>query len=303
MADALISVIIVTYNSRKEIDPCLTALFSDLGAMPAQVIIIDNASTDGTPEHLASQWQQVTVLRQNRNRGFAAANNLGLAIAQGNSILLLNPDTVIKPGAISAMLTAMKNRANIGVVGPRLLNDDGSLQPSCREFPNLLTHFIGMTELYRIGWIRRLLRRGLPSLGEHRTAGYVDWLSGACLLVRHSTIDGVGGMDERYFLYGEELDWQYRMAQHGWRAWFEPSAQIIHSGGASTMALPSQRIVWQYEGIFRFSRMYCNVFQYLALRVMVWFVTLPKILFLTIVGWRNPRRQELARAFWRVLWL
>lgn len=303
MADALISIIIVTYNSRREIDQCLTTLFADLGAMPAQVIVVDNASTDGTPEHLAAQWRQVELLKQAHNRGFAAANNLGLAVARGDAILLLNPDTRVQAGAIGAMLNALDRHADVGVVGPQLLNSDSSLQPSCREFPNVLTHFIGMTELYRIGWVRRLFRRWLSSLSDHRTARYVDWVSGACLLVRRSAIDAVGSMDERFFIYGEELDWQYRMAQYGWRVWFEPSAQIVHAGGASTAAVPAQRIVWQYESIFRFARLHQSVFHQIVLRVLVWCVTLPKILVLVFSGWLTPHRQEIARAFWRVLWL
>lgn len=303
MVEPLISVIIVTYNSRREIGPCLMSLFAELGEMPAQVIVVDNASSDGTPAYLASQWHHVTLLAQNRNLGFAAANNLGLAIARGDPILLLNPDTRLQAGAIHSMLNAIKCHTDVGVVGPQLLNTDGSLQPSCREFPNVLTHFIGMTELYRIEGMRRWLRRWLPSLDEHRTPRYVDWVSGACLLVRRSAIDAVGGMDERFFIYGEELDWQYRMAQHGWRVWFAPSAQIVHAGGASTAAVPAQRIVWQYESIFRFARLHQSVFQQIALRVLVWCITLPKILILAFSAGRAPRRQEMARAYWRVLWL
>ncbi len=303
MADALLSVIVITYNSRKEIDACLSSLFEDLGERPAQVIVIDNASTDGTLEYLATQCHTITLLAQECNRGFAVANNIGLASARGKLILLLNPDTQVKPGAVSALCNVLNTHPDVGVVGPRLLNTDGSLQPSCREFPNLLTHLIGMVEVYRIGWVRRLLHRWLPSLGEHSTARYVDWLSGACLLVRRSAIDSAGWLDERFFLYSEELEWQYRMAQHGWRAWYEPSAQIVHRGGASTSSLPGQRIVWQYDSLFRFYRMYHNRFQLITLRGLVWLVTLPKIVILAIAGWRNSRRQELARAFWQVLWL
>lgn len=303
MADSVLSIIIVTYNSRAEIDACLKSLFADLGGLPAQVIVADNASADGTAEHIAEVWRQVTLLAQTCNRGFAVANNLGIQRARGDRILFLNPDAIVQSGAISALLAAMDAHPDAGIVGPRLLNPDASLQPSCREFPSLLTHFIGMTELYRVRFVRQCLARWFASLGDHGFARRVDWLSGACLLVRRAAIDAVGLMDEGFFLYAEELEWQYRMARRGWSAWFEPSARVLHLGGASTAAVPGQRIVWQYESIYRFYRIHRRAYQRLGLRILVWLVTLPKILILTLMSRGNPRRQELLRAFWQVLWL
>ena len=303
MADQPIAVVIVTYNSRREIDNCLASLFADLGEWPAQVVVVDNASTDGTTGHIAAQWPQVRLLAQAHNLGFAAATNLGLATVAGDPVLLLNPDTVIHRGALDRLLATLADHPEVGVVGPKLLNADGTLQPSCRDFPGLISDLIGMAELYRLTLVRRLLSRRLVSLGDHRGAGRVDWLSGACLLVRRAALDAVGPFDEGFFMYSEEMEWQYRLARCGWRAWFEPAAVVTHLGGASTAAVPGQRIVWQYQSIFRFANRYRTPRQRLALRLLVWTATWPKIIVVALRSRGNPRRRELLRAFWRVLWL
>lgn len=303
MADVSLAIVVVTYNSRREIDACLSSLFTDLGTRTAQVIVVDNASSDGTAAHIAAHWHAVTLLAQTTNRGFAAANNIGIATTASDAVLLLNPDTVVQPGAIAAMLTALNTHLNAGVVGPMLLNADGSLQSSCRDFPSLFRDFIGMTELYRIGVVRRWLGRRMSALSNHCCARAVDWLSGACLLVRRAVVDTIGQMNEGFYMYSEELDWQYRMAQRGWLAWFEPAAHITHLGGASTAPLPGQRIVWQYQSIWRFYKLYRNTAQRLALHGIIWVATLPKIVFLVLSSHSNEHRRELLRAFWQVLWL
>jgi GT2 family glycosyltransferase len=366
MADPTLAVIIVTYNSRGEIDACLRSLYADLGDRAAEIVVVDNASPDGTAEHVAQTWPDVRVLAQRINRGFAAANNLGLQVTTGDLALLLNPDTVVQPGAVDALIAVLKmaptvtlsgstgqgalrrdaseesrpydgdasleshrNAAhgtnplsmtfspaapvapppadhtspNVGIVGPMLLNADGSLQPSQRDFPTLLGDLMGMAELYRLAFVRRLFGRRMTSLSDHRTAGYVPWLSGACLLVRRAAAMAAGPLDEGFFMYSEEMEWQYRMAQHGWRAWFEPAARVTHLGGASTAQVGGQRIVWQYQSIFRFYRLYRNRGQRLALRLLVWAITWPKVIFLILAGGGQSHRQGLRRAFWRVLWL
>ncbi len=301
MAEQPLSVVVVTYNSRREIDACLEGLYADLGLQSAQVIVVDNASMDGTAEHVREQWPRVTLLAEARNHGFAGANNIGLSAATGDPILLLNPDTVVQPGALSAMRNTLHAHAEAGVVGPMLLNPDRTLQPSCREFPNLLGDLIGMAELYRLGIVRRLLRRRMPSLGDHSCPRRVDWLNGACLLIRRAAIETVGLMDPGFFMYSEEMEWQYRLALRGWSAWFEPSAKVTHMGGASTAAVPGQRIVWQYQSILRFYQMYRSPLQRLALRLLIWAVTWPKIIYLALRSRSSLRRRELLRAFLHIL--
>ena len=308
MGNLPLTAIIVTYNSRQEIDTCLQSLFGNLNFdipsnQEADVIVIDNASTDGTPEYLVRQWPQVKLLAQVDNLGFAAANNIGFNISQGDPVLLLNPDTVLTPGALSELLHTLELHPEAGLVGPRLMNSDGSLQSSCRDFPTLLGDMVGMFELYRLKIIRRLLGRYLASLSDHCCPRPVDWISGACLLVRRAAIDAVGLMDESFFMYSEEMEWQYRMAKKGWLVWFEPAAQVIHTGGASTARVPAQRIIWQYQSIFRFYRQYRNRVQRLALRLIVWLATWPKVILLAFISQNDAHRRQLLKGFWQVLWL
>ncbi len=303
MAEPALTVIIVTYNSRDEIDACLRSLYGDLKDGPAQVIVVDNASTDGTAAHIQEHWPRVTLVASAENRGFAAANNMGLARAAGDNILLLNPDTVLRPGAMASLQAALATHPEAAVVGPRLINPDESSQPSWRSFPSLLGDLIGMTELYRVSIARRLLSRWLVDLRETPCGQFVDWLSGACLLVRRTAIEEVGRLDEGFFMYSEEMEWQYRMAARGWRVWLEPSARVVHLGGASTARFSGRRIVWQYQSIFRFYHLHRTGLQRLGLRFILWVSTWPKIIALVPLSRGHPRRHELLRAFWRVLWL
>ncbi len=303
MADPLLSVVVVTYNSAHEISSCLQSVYADLERSLAEVIVVDSASADNTVAVVQAEFPSARLLRLSDNRGFAAAVNAGLESARGSLILLLNPDTVVHSGATRAMLDALERDSRIGVVGPRLLNADGSLQRSCREFPSLLGDLIGLAELYRISWLLRLLGRRLPSLGDHSRAGFVEWVSGACLLVRRTVLDTTGSMDECYFMYSEEMDWQYRMRADGWRVWFEPSACVTHTGGASTSGFRGERIVWQYESMIRFYRIHHGPGRVALLRAMIWLVTWPKVAILAVTSlWKPPRRQLLS-AFWRILWL
>ncbi|MGE5140465.1 MAG: glycosyltransferase family 2 protein [Rudaea sp.] len=303
MADPRLSVVIVTYNSVSEIDTCLSSLYAELQGRQADVVVIDNASTDRTAEHVAEHWPQVRLFAEPTNLGFAGANNIGLAAAAGDCILLLNPDTVIQPGAVGQLLSALERHPQAGIVGPKLLNPDGSLQPSCRDFPSLRGDLIGMTELYRLSFIRQLFGKRIVSLGDHSQSRRVDWLSGACLFVRQAAAEPVGKMDEGFFMYSEEMEWQYRMAQRGWEAWYEPAARVTHIGGASTAPLAGRRILWQYRSIWRFYHLYRSRSQRLLLHLVVWAATLPKILVLALISRGSPRRRELLHAFWRVLWL
>jgi N-acetylglucosaminyl-diphospho-decaprenol L-rhamnosyltransferase len=281
----------------------LSSLFANPSPFWAQVIVVDNASTDSTVSLVQNAFPQVHILPLPENRGFAAANNAGLLQAVGSHALLLNPDTVVHPGAMDAMLRALDTSPAIGVVGPRLLNGDGSLQHSCREFPGFLGDLIGMTELYRVPVIRRFLGRWLPSLGDHSIGRYVDWVSGACLLARRATFDDVGPMDEGYYMYSEELDWQYRMCAKGWKVWFEPSAQVTHIGGTSTARAGCERIVWQYSSMLLFYRLHHGRLRAALQRALIWLITWPKVFALALAQFGARDRRESLRAFWRVLWL
>lgn len=255
-----ISVVIVSYNVRQLLLACLRSVDVGLraGGLSAEIIVVDNASTDGSPEAVATAFPQVRLIVNRRNSGFAAGNNVGIAASSGRYVLLLNPDTEVISDAISTMFSFLEANPRIGVVGPRLLNSDGSLQSSRRRFPTLATALIESTVLQRyvpagLGVLRRYYCLDQDDDSEQD----VDWLVGAALMVRREAIDAVGPMDERFFLYSEELDWCRRIVEGGWRVVYMPSASVTHHYGQSSgQDLPLRHIYFQDSKCHYFAKYY-----------------------------------------------
>ncbi|HSI13298.1 MAG TPA: glycosyltransferase [Chthoniobacter sp.] len=234
-----ISAILVNYNTRDMTLECLRSLWSEVGDIPAEVIVVDNASTDGSAEAIAQEFPDVKLIRNERNAGFAAGNNLAFRVARGRFFLIINTDAFLKPGALSHLLDFCERNPKVGFAGPRLLNRDGSLQHSCFRFPSPLQCWLENL------WVP-LFFRDHPVLGDYYRWDYasereVDFVSGACILARREVYEEVGGLDERFFMYQEETDWQRRAWSAGWRVCFTPDAEVVHYGGESGRG-NSQRI-------------------------------------------------------------
>ncbi len=260
-----LTAIVVNWNVRDLLRTCLTSL--DLE--DSEIIVVDNASSDGSVEMLQAEFPEVRVIANPENRGFGAANNQALALASGRYVLFLNPDTEVRPGAIQRLLAFIDQRPQVGCVGPRLLNADGSVQPSRRSFPRLATFLVESTMLQRylagLGSVKRFYRQQ-HSDDEPQP---VDWLVGACLLVRRSVLDEVGGFDERFFMYSEEMDLCYRLRQAGYEVWYVPEAEVVHLEGASSRQDLFRRNVNFHESRYRFFAKHHGLPSALALR---WFV-------------------------------
>ncbi|HSI32434.1 MAG TPA: glycosyltransferase family 2 protein [Tepidisphaeraceae bacterium] len=230
-ARPVVSVVIVSYNTRQMTLDCLRALRADLGDLPAEVFVVDNASTDDSPAAVAAEDPAVRVIANPANVGFGAANNQAMRLARGQFILLLNSDAFPRPGATAALVDYLAAHPGVGVVGPKLLNADGSTQQSCYRFPT-------PGQCWRENlWLGGLLRRH-PRLGDYRYWAHdaerdVDWIVGACMLLRREVFERAGGFDEAFFMYAEETDWQRRIRDAGWRIAFTPAVQVTHLGGAS----------------------------------------------------------------------
>lgn len=229
-----VSVIIISYNTRAHLRDCLVSLRDDPEAPTHEVIVVDNGSRDGSAAMVRAEFPEALVIEARENLGFAKANNLALERARGEFFLLLNSDAFPEPGAVRWLAEHLRGHPEVGVVGPRLLNRDGSLQPSCYRFPSP-----GRAWLENL-WATSLLPPGSP-WGDFRRWGHnedreVDWVSGACFLVRREAYAAVGGLDERFFMYQEETDWQRRLRDGGWRVAFTPAARVMHIGGASGAA-------------------------------------------------------------------
>lgn len=226
-----LSVIIVSYNTRDMTLKCLRTLFDNLGGISAEVWVVDNASHDGSVEAIRQEFPDVLMVANEGNAGFGEANNQAMQQARGQWFLLLNSDAFVHEGAISSLIEYSKAHPEAGVVGPKLLNADGSLQRSCYRFPS-------PGHAWRENlWISVLVppssRWSDLRRWSHDGERQVDFVIGACLLLRRAVFEQVGGFDERFWMYSEETDWQQRMAQKGWKVMFVPQAVVTHLGGAS----------------------------------------------------------------------
>ena len=217
-AAPVISAIVVSYNTRAMTLDCLRDLYADLGDTPAEVFVVDNASTDGSAGTIREQFPRTIVIDNTTNAGFGAANNQAIRRATGTYLLLLNSDAMVKAGAIGALVEQMRSDGRIAVVGPRLLNADGSLQASCYKFPGPARSIFENTLLTAAFPNHRVV--GDYRAWNHDAARGVELAIGACLLVRRVAVDEIGLFDEDFFLYAEETDWLYRFHRAGWKIWF-----------------------------------------------------------------------------------
>ena len=227
----MLSIIIISFNTRETTLRCLRSVFDNLDGVAAEVIVVDNASADGSADAIAAAFPQVVLIRNPDNAGFGAANNLAMRQAKGDAFLLLNSDAFLTPGALPAMLRALHEKPDIGLVGPRLLNADGTLQRSCYRFPSPLVAWLEALWISAVAPARTVL-------GDYRRWGHdqpfePEWVIGACMMLRRSVYEAVGGFDSGFFMYAEETDWQKRMHAGGWKIVFTPAAQVTHLGGAS----------------------------------------------------------------------
>jgi GT2 family glycosyltransferase len=231
----VLSVVIVSFECRELLLRCLESLDAERARLALEVIVVDNASQDGTVDAVAERCPWVRLHPSAENRGFAWASNRGLELATGSHLLLLNPDTIVPPGALSSALEAFEARPEVGMLGCKLVQPGGSLDHACkRGFPTPLSslyHFVGLSRLFPRN--RRFAQYtagqvdpGVPSV--------VDAVNGAFMLVRRPALEEVGPLDERYWLYMEDLDWCYRFHERGWPVLYWPFVEVIHAKGGSS---------------------------------------------------------------------
>lgn len=230
---ARVSVIVVSWNTRQLLEQCLESVYASGGA-DLEVLVVDNGSRDGSPEMVASRFPEAVLVANPDNVGFARANNVAMQRATGDYLLILNPDTELIGAAIPELVRLAEERPEIAVVGPQLLNSDGTVQSSRRRFPTRATAFLESTVLQR--WLPNhpALRRFYVLDRTDSETQEVDWVVGACLLVRAAAVHQVGFMDEGYFMYSEELDWCRRFVIAGWKVIYYPAARVVHCGGQSS---------------------------------------------------------------------
>ncbi len=251
-----VAMVTCTFRSRGEIE---TALRSGLesGLPEGQLTVVDNASDDGTADLVAERFPRVRLLRLEHNLGFAAANDLAARELPGQALLLLNPDAVLVGDALAVMLQALNENSRRGAISPRIDRPDGRLDAACRRsFPTPLT------ALWRLAGLSRL-RPDSSRFGSYNLtylpvdqATEIDSGSGACLLIRREVWDQLGGFDQRFFMYGEDLDLCWRIHQQGYSVWYEPSARVVHRKGQSSRQEALPMLVAFHRSMWRFYRIH-----------------------------------------------
>jgi GT2 family glycosyltransferase len=222
-----LAVVVVSYNTVGLLRQCLRSVELP-GAPPLELFVVDNASTDGSADMVAGEFPRAQLIRNDQNVGFSRANNQALRLASAKYLCLLNSDAEVRDGALARMVGYLDAHPDVGVVGPRLLYPDGSPQSSRRRFPTIATALIESTVVQR--WLPNApaLRRYYVADVPDDRVQEVDWLVGACIVVRREAIDDVGLLDERFFMYSEELDWCRRIRAAGWRIVYLPGAVAVH---------------------------------------------------------------------------
>lgn len=228
-----ISIIIVSWNVENLLNKCLASIYRNQGNVTTEIFVIDNASTDKTVPMIKSFYPEVDLTVNPKNYGFAAANNQGMIKSRGKYVLLLNPDTELMAGTLEKMYQFMEKNSKIGVAGCKHLNSDLTLQASVRSFPTVKPILLIFTKLAK-------LMPGLKSLNQYLLKDFnykfsttVDQVAGSFFMIRHEIIDQIGGLDERFFIWFEEVDFCKRVKEAGWEVWYNHAAQIVHHGGQS----------------------------------------------------------------------
>ncbi|OGY92980.1 MAG: hypothetical protein A3B31_00390 [Candidatus Komeilibacteria bacterium RIFCSPLOWO2_01_FULL_53_11] len=223
-----VSVIIVNYKSRRLIMQQLRHFFSTPTRCAVEVLVVDNASQDGIVPLLAAEFPQVKTIELAENKGFGSGNNAGIAKATGRYIVLCNPDIVLTAAALDMMCEYMDAHAAVGMIGPRLINADGSLQYSIARFPGLRYPFARRSILEKTRWGQRWTDDFFMRSWAHDTPREVDWMQGSCMMVRHDALRDVGGFDRHFFMYLEDTDLCWRFWERGYRVVYLPSISLIH---------------------------------------------------------------------------
>jgi GT2 family glycosyltransferase len=301
-----LSVIIVNWNVRPLLERCLRSVIESAqrGGLECEIAVVDNASTDGSQEMVERLFPAVELISSDANLGFARANNLGASRSSGRHLLLLNPDTEVGGDALPVMVAFLNQHPDVGLLGPKLLFADGSVQPSRRRFPSLATAFLESTVVQQWFPQNRTLARYYVQDRSDDVEQDVDWVVGACMLIRRQAWEQVGPLDERFFMYSEELDWCRRLKSAGWRVVYVPSATVVHhEGQSSAQVVPARHIYFQSSKVLYFRKHHGvwagGVLRVFLLATYVFQLCLEGLKWL--LGHKRALRRERIAAYLRVL--
>lgn len=285
-----ISIILVCWNNASYLEECLHSLYESKLTSNFDVIVVDNGSSDGSQQMLGEKFPQVKIIQNMSNLGLGKASNQGIAASEGRYVLLLNNDTKVNGPSLDAMVNFLEEEPSAAAVGGKLLNPDGSIQACYNKFPSLLEEFLIATRLGEMLW------KGYPANVSNEQVRSVSWLGSACLMLRRKALDQIGLLDESYFIYGDEVDIQYRLIKAGWKVYYLPQVTTVHYGGRSMDHWRRRKMVNRGKMLF-FQKNYGPVRTYL-LRSMLLVLSLAKTLVWGIVSispnWRERSRKEVS---------
>jgi len=248
-----LSIIVVSWNVKGDLLNCLGSIRNNPPSCQYEVIVVDNASSDGTVDALRQQFPLLRLIDNKENRGFAGANNQGLDVACGQYIFFLNPDTIVTPRSIDVLLRFMEDNPDVGACGPKLTSENGIAQHTVRCFPSFAGALHRHTIFKALGIFRPAYNKWLMKGFSSDSPVQVDQLIGAALMVRREAMEDVGKMDhENFFMYYEEVDLCYRMKKAGWRTMFVPYARIVHLGGRSSGQIPAEKTLMAMSSLLKF---------------------------------------------------
>jgi N-acetylglucosaminyl-diphospho-decaprenol L-rhamnosyltransferase len=287
-----LSVVIVNWNTGDLIRRCVESVYAGLPAVETEIFVVDSASTDGSTTALQARFPQANYIYSPQNIGFGPSNNLALRQATGEYLLLLNPDTLVHPGAMPALLNFIEQNPQVGAAAARLLNPDGSLQYSCSPEPTLKGEVL---RLFHLGSVRPDGYYPMETwdLAMPRPA---EVILGACMLVRKSVLDQVGLFDEQFFMYNEETDLCRRIRQAGWQICWVPQAQVTHYGGQSTRQMAAEMFVQLYRAKITYFRKYHSPFKVGLYKLVLYLTSLPRLALAPVASLEPAGKGEKHRA-------
>lgn len=314
MNDIDLTISIVSYNTNDLLKACLKSVYENVNKIRFEVIVVDNNSIDGSIEMIKDRFPEVILIENRNNAGFARANNQAFNKSKGRFFLLLNSDTKLPAGTISAMMEFMELHPEVGIVGCQQIRPDGSIQPSTNFSLNMWID-LWLTFLSLFQWKKLILNARVRNFVSHylrwalgRTVGSylnhysprkipyeVDWVPGVCLLVRRETINQVGLLDENFFMYGEDIDWCLRTRQKGWKVYFLPGNKIVHYVTQSSERIFDGVSPLRYKSTFYFFAKYYGRKGVLLLKILVIFSNLIQEGFFLLFYLLSDKKEELRK--------
>ncbi len=303
-----VSVIVVNWNTRDLLIECLESLIPEIKPFKAEIIVVDNASTDGSPAAIEKLFPQIKLIRNTTNLGFAKANNSGLDISTGKYICLINSDVKLLRDCIENMYKYMEDHQSIGILGPKILNPDFTIQPTCKEYPSLWNNFCSAVFFHKLFPSSKLFSGELVHYFKYDSPRKCDIIVGTFWMVRKKALDTVGCLDENFFFYGEDVDWCKRFWSAGWEVVFFPGASAVHHSAASSAAAPIKYYIEQRRAKITYWEKHNGIISVLGIKLIVLLYQVTRImsgslLYIMLPSKRSSLSHKIKKSFECMLWM